>query len=43
VTLGSSRYDALAAMLTADADFARVLDGDRVVGVVTRHRVLSVD
>jgi osmoprotectant transport system ATP-binding protein len=43
VPLGSSRYDALAAMLTADADFARVLDGDRLVGVLTRHRVLSVD
>jgi osmoprotectant transport system ATP-binding protein len=43
VALGDSRYDALAAMLTADADFAKVLDGDRPVGVLTRHRVLSVD
>jgi osmoprotectant transport system ATP-binding protein len=43
VALGDSRYDALAAMLTADADFARVLDGDRLAGLVTRHRVLSVD
>ena len=43
VPLGASLYDALAGLLTAAADRALVLDGDRPVGVLTRHRVLDLD
>ena len=43
VALGSSLYDALATLLDADADVARVTDGDATVGALSRHRILSVD
>jgi osmoprotectant transport system ATP-binding protein len=43
VTLGSSLYDALARMLTANADYARVTDGGMLVGLLSRHRILSID
>ncbi|MFC7550320.1 ABC transporter ATP-binding protein [Plantactinospora sp. GCM10030261] len=42
-TMGSSLYDALAKMLVANADYARVLDDDKVIGLLSRHRVLSID
>ncbi|WP_213453914.1 ABC transporter ATP-binding protein [Rhizomonospora bruguierae] len=41
VPLDASLYDALAAMLTADADYATVTEDGRPIGVVSRHRVLS--
>ena len=43
VALGSSLYDALALMLTANADEARVTDDGEPVGVLSRHRILSID
>ncbi|MEO3742385.1 ATP-binding cassette domain-containing protein [Plantactinospora sp. B5E13] len=44
VALGSSLYDALAVLLTTNSDDARVTDGDgRPVGLLTRHRILSID
>ncbi|GIF65117.1 proline/glycine betaine ABC transporter ATP-binding protein [Asanoa ishikariensis] len=43
VELGISLYDALAAMLVANADYAEVKDGDRTVGLISRHRILSID
>jgi osmoprotectant transport system ATP-binding protein len=43
VLLGSSLYDALAVMLTANADYARVIDGGEPVGLLSRHRTLSID
>ncbi|GAA1880094.1 ABC transporter ATP-binding protein [Asanoa iriomotensis] len=43
VELGTSLYDALAAMLVTNSDYAEVKDGDRVVGVISRHRILSID
>jgi osmoprotectant transport system ATP-binding protein len=43
VELGSSRYDALAEMLTANSDRVRVTDHGERVGLLTRHRVLSVE
>ena len=43
VPLGTSLYDALARMLTANADYARVTAGDECVGLVSRHRILSID
>ncbi|SDY11936.1 osmoprotectant transport system ATP-binding protein [Micromonospora pattaloongensis] len=43
VPLGSSLYDALARMLTANADYARVTDGHDHVGLISRHRILSID
>ena len=43
VALGSSLYDALAVLLTTNADVARVTDGGRVVGALSRHRILSID
>jgi osmoprotectant transport system ATP-binding protein len=43
VAIGSSLYDALAVLLTANADEARVVDGDRPVGLLSRHRILSID
>jgi osmoprotectant transport system ATP-binding protein len=42
-TLGSSLYDALAAMLTTNSDYTRITDGGRPIGLLTRHRVLSID
>ncbi|MCU1432968.1 MAG: glycine/betaine transporter [Actinotalea sp.] len=43
VALGSSLYDALAKLLTANADLALVTDGERPVGALSRHRILSID
>jgi osmoprotectant transport system ATP-binding protein len=43
VPLGSSLYDTLALLLTANADHARVTDGDEAVGLLSRHRILSID
>ncbi|NCT91816.1 ATP-binding cassette domain-containing protein [Cellulomonas sp. APG4] len=43
VALGTSLYEALAVLLRTNADVARVTDGDAVVGLVTRHRILSID
>lgn len=43
VELGTSLYEALAVLLRTNADVARVTDGDAVVGLLTRHRVLSID
>ncbi|MEV1286010.1 ATP-binding cassette domain-containing protein [Micromonospora sp. NPDC049679] len=44
VPLGSSLYDALARMLTANADYARVIgDNHQCVGLISRHRILSID
>nr|MDT0662662.1 ATP-binding cassette domain-containing protein [Micromonospora sp. DSM 115978] len=43
VPIGSSLYDALAVLLTVNADEARVTDGDRPVGLLSRHRILSID
>ncbi|MEV4755741.1 ATP-binding cassette domain-containing protein [Micromonospora sp. NPDC049559] len=43
VALGSSLYDALAVLLTANADEARVVDGTEPVGLLSRHRILSID
>ena len=43
VALGTSLYDALALLLRTNADVARVVDGDLVVGAVSRHRILSID
>lgn len=43
VTLGASRYDALARLLSANVDRIRVTDGGETIGLVSRHRILSVD
>ena len=43
IALGTSLYDALAILLRTNADTARVTDGGRVVGALTRHLVLSID
>ncbi|MGW0431909.1 ABC transporter ATP-binding protein [Micromonospora sp. NPDC003197] len=43
VALGSSLYDALARLLVTNADQARVVEGDRPVGLLTRHRILTID
>ena len=43
VELGISLYDALAAMLVANSDWAEVKDGDRTAGLISRHRILSID
>ncbi|ASW57016.1 ABC transporter ATP-binding protein [Plantactinospora sp. KBS50] len=43
VQLGTSLYDALAALLVANADHARVLHQGQPVGLLSRHRVLSID
>lgn len=43
VTLGSSLYDTLAVLLTANSDHARVVDDGRPVGLLSRHRILSID
>jgi osmoprotectant transport system ATP-binding protein len=41
--LGTSLYDALAAMLVTNSDFLRITDGGEPVGLLTRHRLLSID
>ncbi|GAA4460747.1 ABC transporter ATP-binding protein [Phytohabitans houttuyneae] len=41
--LGTSLYDALATMLVTNSDYLRVTDGDEPVGLLTRHRLLSID
>ena len=43
VTLGSSLYDALALMLVSNADYAVVKDGPETAGLISRHRILSID
>jgi osmoprotectant transport system ATP-binding protein len=44
VTMGSSLYDTLAAMLVANADDAVVEDDDgKPAGLLSRHRLLSID
>ncbi|GIF49006.1 osmoprotectant transport system ATP-binding protein [Asanoa ferruginea] len=43
VDLGTSLYDALAAMLVTNADYAEVKDGARTAGLISRHRILSID
>jgi osmoprotectant transport system ATP-binding protein len=43
VALGSSLYDALARMLTANADYARVTDDGSEAGLLSRHSILSID
>ncbi|MEV0396051.1 ATP-binding cassette domain-containing protein [Polymorphospora rubra] len=43
VELGSSLYDALARMLTTNADHCRVAEGSEPVGLLSRHRILSID
>ena len=43
VDLGTSLYDALALMLVRNADYAEVKDGDRTLGLISRHRILSID
>jgi osmoprotectant transport system ATP-binding protein len=43
VEVGTSLYDALAAMLVTNADYAEVRDGNRTVGLISRHRILSID
>ncbi|MFB6396382.1 ABC transporter ATP-binding protein [Polymorphospora lycopeni] len=43
VELGSSLYDALARMLTTNADHCRVVEGAEPVGLLSRHRILSID
>jgi osmoprotectant transport system ATP-binding protein len=44
VQIGSSLYDALAAMLVTNSDDARVLGDDgRPLGLLSRHRLLSID
>nr|WP_246278595.1 ATP-binding cassette domain-containing protein [Phytohabitans rumicis] len=41
--LGSSLYDALAAMLVTNSDHALIAENGQPVGLLTRHRVLSID
>jgi osmoprotectant transport system ATP-binding protein len=41
--LGTSLYDALAAMLVTNSDYLRITDGGEPVGLLTRHRLLSID
>ncbi|HEY0699215.1 MAG TPA: ATP-binding cassette domain-containing protein [Micromonospora sp.] len=43
VASGSSLYDALALMLTTNSDHARVTRGGQLVGLLSRHRTLSID
>ncbi|MFC4104383.1 ABC transporter ATP-binding protein [Micromonospora zhanjiangensis] len=43
VRLGSSLYDALATMLTSNADHARVTGDGEPLGLLSRHRLLSID
>lgn len=41
--LGTSLYDALATMLVGNSDYLRITDGDEPLGLLTRHRLLSID
>jgi len=41
--LGTSLYDALATMLVTNSDYLRVTEGGAPVGLLTRHRLLSID
>jgi osmoprotectant transport system ATP-binding protein len=41
--LGTSLYDALATMLVTNSDYLRLTDGGEPVGLLTRHRLLSID
>ncbi|MEV4626463.1 ATP-binding cassette domain-containing protein [Micromonospora sp. NPDC049523] len=41
--LGSSLYDALATLLITNADEAQVTEAGKPVGLLTRHRILSID
>jgi len=41
--LGTSLYDALATMLVTNSDYLRLTDGGKPVGLLTRHRLLSID
>ncbi|MDQ7906950.1 ATP-binding cassette domain-containing protein [Phytohabitans sp. ZYX-F-186] len=41
--LGTSLYDALATMLVTNSDYLRITDGTEPVGLLTRHRLLSID
>jgi osmoprotectant transport system ATP-binding protein len=41
--LSTSLYDALATMLVTNSDYLRVTDGGEAVGLLTRHRLLSID
>ena len=43
LALGSSLYDALATLLTTNADEAWVTEGGEPVGRLSRHRILSID
>jgi osmoprotectant transport system ATP-binding protein len=44
VSIGSSLYDALAVLLTTNSDDARVTaEGGEPVGLLSRHRILSID
>ncbi|MFI6759244.1 ABC transporter ATP-binding protein [Micromonospora sp. NPDC050417] len=43
VALGSSLYDALATLLTTNADETWVTEGSEPVGLLSRHRILSID
>ncbi|BCB85640.1 hypothetical protein Psuf_029530 [Phytohabitans suffuscus] len=43
VAMGTSLYDALATMLVTNSDYLRITDGDEPVGLLTRHRLLSID
>ncbi|MFK3981688.1 ABC transporter ATP-binding protein [Micromonospora sp. NPDC050397] len=43
VALGSSLYDALATLLTTNADETWVTEGGTPVGLLDRHRILSID
>jgi osmoprotectant transport system ATP-binding protein len=41
--LGTSLYDALATMLVTNSDYLRMTEGGEPVGLLTRHRLLSID
>lgn len=43
VTLGSSLYDALATLLVTNADETWVTENNEPIGLLTRHRLLSID
>jgi osmoprotectant transport system ATP-binding protein len=44
VSIGSSLYEALAVLLTTNSDDARVVaEGGEPVGLLSRHRILSID
>jgi osmoprotectant transport system ATP-binding protein len=43
VRLGSSLYDALATLLTSNSDNARVTEDGETLGLISRHRILSID